>query len=210
MSRALPRVRIERGTALKGWHRIMLATVLGLAVGVSLAVYRVRGGLAAGQITNGPWATAKTYGSAQADALTRARVALSGLLALPATEAMYFTAKTDSAGRPLDGRCVYKLSLPEIPARWWSITAYQGEGWLIANPGANYSVGSGFFGDEAGFIVVGPKPPMPWSGAPKRGYISTGGVAAFDLTLRAYHPSADLLAHPDAAKLPSIERGPCK
>jgi hypothetical protein len=169
----------------------------------------VRGGLAAGQITNGPWATAKTYGTTDASALVRAQVALSGLLALPAKEAMYFTARTDSAGRPLDGRCMYKLNLPEIAARWWSITAYQREGWLITNPGAHYSVGSGFFGNEGGFIVVGPKAPLPWAGAGKRGYIATNGANQFDLTLRAYHPAPDLLARPERAALPTIDRGPC-
>ncbi len=175
-----------------------------------MAVYRVRGGFSAEQIANGPWATAKTYGTRNADALMRARVALSGLLALPAKEAMYFTARTDSAGRPLDGRCTYKIIVPQIGARWWSITAYRGEGWLIPNAGENYSVASGTLGEAADrTIIIGPRTPTKWAGSPAA-FISTGGVAAFDLTLRTYHPASELLAEPERAALPTIERGPCQ
>jgi hypothetical protein len=148
-------------------------------------------------------------GSADASMLLRAQVALSGLLALPAKEAMYFTAKTDSAGRSLDGRCTYELTVPNIPARWWSVTAYEREGWLIRNPEGQYSASSGQFTQAAKkMIAVGPVPPVgpvPWTG----GFISTGGVTGFDLTLRVYHPAADLLAHPETAKLPLIERAIC-
>ena len=180
--------------------------MLGLATGVLLAAYRVRGGLSAGQITNGPWATAKTYGTKDADALTRARVALSGLLALPAKEAMYFTAKTDSAGQPLDGKCTYRLMGGPMPGRWWSVTLYQGEGWLVKNPANRWSVSSSAFPGSAikeWTILVSPDPQAgPW--------IPTGGVARFDLTFRSYHPSPETLARPDLAALPLIVRTGCK
>jgi len=168
-------------------------------------VQRIRGGLGAGQISNGPWRTAKTFGTADASALVRAQVALGGLLALPAKEAMYFTAKTDSEGRPLDGRCAYLVRGGELPARWWSITLYQGEGWLVKNGGNRWSVGSSAFsGQEA----------KDWrfSVAPDAGRgvgIMTGSVPAFDLTLRTYHPSPQLLANPQSIKLPAIERLGC-
>ncbi len=191
---------------MKPWHRLTFAIVLGLVAGASLAVYRVRGGLSAGQITNGPWATAKTYGSTEADALTRARVALSGLLALPAKEAMYFTAKTDSAGRPLDGRCTYRLMGGPMPGDWWSVTLYQGEGWLVPNRQNRWSAGSGDFPGsriKEWTIFVGPRPQS--YGA----WVPTGDAAAFDLTLRLYHPSAKTIATPGDAVLPRIDRITC-
>ena len=140
---------------MKPWHRLTLATVLGLAAGASLAVYRVRGGLSAGQITNGPWATAKTYGSTDAD------------------------------------------------ARWWSLTLYRGEGWLVPNAANRWSVGSSAVQSDAWTITVAPDPaPGQW--------LPTGGVAKFDLTLRAYHAHGGLFADPASAKLPTIEQGACK
>lgn len=187
---------------MKPWHRITLATALGLVAGASLAVYRVRGGLSAGQITNGPWATAKTYGTTDADTLTRARVALGGLLALPAKEAMYFTARTDSAGRPLNGKCSYTLRGGTLDARWWSLTLYQGEGWLVPNAANRWSVGSSAVPADAWTITVAPdEAPGQW--------LPTGGVPKFDLTLRAYHPHGGLFDNPAGAKLPTIERGAC-
>ncbi len=187
---------------MKPWHRYTLTIVFGLAAGVSVAVWQVRGGLAAGQVTNGPWATAKTYGTTDADALTRARVALSGLLALPAKEAMYFTAKTDSAGRPLDGKCSYRLAGRALPARWWSVTLYEGEGWLVKNAANRWSVGSSAVPAGGWTIAVAPN---RTSGA----WIPTGSAQRFDLTLRAYHPSAEILGRPEAAQLPVIERIAC-
>ena len=177
--------------------------MFGIAAGASLAVYRVRGGLAEGQIVNGPWATAKTYGTKDADALTRARVALGGLLVLPAKEAMYFTARTDSAGRPLDGKCSYTVRGGVLDARWWSLTLYQGEGWLVPNAANRWSVGSAAVPAEAWTITVAPdQVPGQW--------LPTGNVPTFDLTLRAYHPRGGLFDNSATAKLPVIERGGCK
>lgn len=199
---------------MKSWHRFTLAIVFGLAAGTSLAVYRVRGGLAAGQIVNGPWATARTYGTANASALVRAQVALSGLLALPAREAMYFTARTDSAGRPLNGRCSYQVYGPNIAARWWSVTVYDTHGYLRPNVLENYSVGSARLfptkpADNSSEIAF-------WFYVDETGLdehytaVSSGGDGAFELTLRAYHPSQRLLSNPEQARLPTIHRDSCK
>ena len=44
-------------------------------------------------------------------------VARSGLLALPARETIYWMAKTDASGAPLDGNCRYSLSGTALDAR---------------------------------------------------------------------------------------------
>lgn len=192
---------------MKPWHRYTLTIVLGLVFGTSVALYQVRGGLAAGQVTNGPWATAKTYGTKDADALTRARVALSGLLALPAKEAMYFTAKTDSAGRPLDGKCRYGLSGVPLPGRWWSVTLYDMQGRLRRNPKQRWSMGN---------LPTIPNPPMvkvpdrwafeigPSESIHDQFRIPTGGPGPFELTLRVYHPTSNLINDSERANLPEI------
>lgn len=46
------------------------------------------------------------------DDLYRARVALSGLHALPPEEAMYLVSDRDASGTPFDGRAAYRFSLP--------------------------------------------------------------------------------------------------
>jgi hypothetical protein len=60
----------------------------------------------------------------------RAAVALSGIGALPQSEAVYLRAITDSLGRPLSADRSYRLTLPptaEIADAFWSLTAYRGE-----------------------------------------------------------------------------------
>jgi hypothetical protein len=60
----------------------------------------------------------------------RAAVALSGIGALPQSEALYLRAVADTLGRPLSADRGYRLTLPptvEITNAFWSLTAYRGE-----------------------------------------------------------------------------------
>jgi hypothetical protein len=194
---------------MQSWARYLICAVIGIAGGSIAAVYHIRTGLGAGDVVNGPWHTAKTYGTAAADPLTRARVALGGLLALPAKEAMYFTARTDSKGRPLEGRCRYTVNGGEFEARWWSLTLYNPQGYLVANSANIYSVGSSaVLMNESKpltwFIEIAPNGPHNTSN-----FIPSGGSKTFDLTLRVYHPIGALFARPDKVALPTITREGC-
>ena len=93
----------------------------GLVVGAGSAVVYMRQGMAP---AGGGWMGSKVTGSVDADAWTRARVALSGLLALNRSQALYFVRQTDEAGRPLLETCRYRVSGGPLPGRWWSITVY--------------------------------------------------------------------------------------
>ena len=190
---------------MKAWHRYAITIALALAGGTAFAVNQVRGGLNDGRVSNGPWETGKSFGTVDASALTRAKVALSGLMALPAKEAMYFTAQNDSDGRALDGRCTYVVRGGKLDGRWWSVTLYEGEGWLVKNAAKRWSVpASAVQVDEAGgwsFTVA----PSAQAGT----WLPTGSVPKFDLTLRLYHPSAMTIESPETANLPTIERKEC-
>jgi hypothetical protein len=190
---------------MKTWHRFAICIALGLVGGAAYAVQQVRGGMNDGLISNGPWETGKNFGTLDASALTRAKVALSGLLALPAKEAMYFTATRDSAGRGLDGRCTYDVRGGTLDGRWWSVTLYEGEGWLVKNAANRWSIpASAVTTDGQGrwSFTVSPE-------AQSGSWLPTGSVKAFDLTLRLYHPSADVIKSPEKAQLPVIERKGC-
>ncbi|MGQ7500571.1 hypothetical protein ACTGXZ_10675, partial [Streptococcus suis] len=71
---------------------------IGGLIGTGGAVLAVRAGGFGTQERIGPWTTGKDFGTTQASAYTRAVVALYGLLALPASEARYYTADSDDAG----------------------------------------------------------------------------------------------------------------
>jgi hypothetical protein len=190
---------------MKTWHRYVICVALGLIGGAAYAVQQVRGGLNDGLVANGPWETGKSFGTLDASTLTRAKVALSGLLALPAKEAMYFTAQNDSDGRALDGRCTYEVRGGTLDGRWWSVTLYEGEGWLVKNAANRWSIPASAVSTDAqgrwSFTVS----PDAQSG----GWLPTGSVEAFDLTLRLYHPSADIIKSPEKAQLPTIDRKGC-
>jgi hypothetical protein len=185
--------------------RYSLCIALGLIGGVAFAVHQVRGGLNDGRVSNGPWNTGESFGSVDASTLIRAKVALSGLLALPAKEAMYFTATRDSAGRALDGRCTYDVRGGKLDGRWWSITLYEGEGWLVKNAANRWSIPASAVATDTqgrwGFTVS----PTPQAGT----WLPTGSAKAFDLTLRLYHPSPDMIGFPEKAVLPVIDRKGC-
>jgi hypothetical protein len=198
---------------MKAWLSYGIAIVAGLVVGGGVAVQTVRGAPLESGISNGPWTTGNDYGARDASDRTRAIVALRGLLALPKTEARYFSADVDSAGRELSGKCSYTVRGGAMPARWWSVTVYDRAGWLIANPHHRYSVGSaGVVPDADGrwSFVVANTAPMATVGAPTQTWVPIGTDGPFNLTLRTYRPSGALASAPARAPLPTIERGECR
>ena len=165
----------------------------------------VRQGFSDGSLASGPWETGKDFGSTDASALVRARVALRGLLALPRSEAMYFTARNDSSGAALDGSCRYEIRGGRFDASWWSITLYDRAGWLVPNSWHRHSVGSGAVppdsADAWSIAVAADEQPGLW--------IPSTGAPQFDLTLRVYHPGAALRDAPEQSVMPEIRRLGC-
>lgn len=175
--------------------RILLALVLGIAIGLGAAWWSLRAGIDAFDVRTGPWVTSQNFGSSEASDRERAIVALRGLMALTAREAVYFNASMDSQGRTLDGGCRYQVAGPPLAARWWSVTAYGTDSHLISNPDNAYSVGGD--GGDPVLALTGPE-----TGG--EGIVTRAGEA-FELTLRAYGPGAGLAD----GELPVIERLSC-
>jgi hypothetical protein len=190
---------------MKPWLRYTLGVAIGLAAGVGSAAYAVRSGVLGSGASVGPWRTGVDFGAEAASARTRAVVALAGLLALPAREARYYTAATDDAGAPLDGRCRYRVSGKALPARWWSLTLYDAAGYLVSNPTGRHSVQSAALApaERAGWtIVVAPdRQPGHW--------LPTRSIDRFELTLRTYLPPGGGQDTPAREALPRIVKADC-
>lgn len=191
-------------------HALGVAALLlcAILVGVVTAVLGVRNQFSAGGVRSGPWQTNANIGSTGAGPYLRAGVALGGLLALNASETVYYTAMTDDAGRPLSTSCQYRVEGTEPATRWWSITAYADDNFLIRGSNGRYSVDKTAVekGADGSFVVrVG--------GEPRAGnWISTGppdGGHPFSLTLRLYNPDAAIPANLGAVTLPSIVSEHC-
>ena len=177
----------------------------GIVLGAGGAWYRIQAGFNDGRLANGPWTTALNYGTSGADSVTRASVALRGILALPSTETVYWNASTDSNGKPLDGSCTYSMTGKALDARWWSVTYYDRKGFLVANPANIWS----FSGASV--------PPAELDGwrvtiAPEKAeghWLPSAKGQEFELTLRMYNPGKAFRAAPDKAELPRLKKERC-
>lgn len=187
------------------WFPYPAFVLLGLILGFGYAVHTVRAGAFGSAERIGAWTTGRDFGTADQSARTRAIVALRGLLALPATEARYYTASVDDGGAPLTGNCRYRVTGGALPAAWWSLTLYDRAGYLVANDADVWSVGSAALPaaeQNRWTVLVGAeRQPGHW--------LPTGGGDAFELTLRAYLPADGGKGDFTAAQLPSIRKEGC-
>lgn len=190
---------------MKSWLRYVICALIGLSAGLGVTVWQVRAGALGSGEAIGPWVTGNDFGTAHASAKTRAIVALRGLLALPASEARYYTAGVDDAGQPLDGRCRYRLSGGALPTRWWSITVYDSAGYLVKNGPGIYSLESAALGPDEqarwNLVVAPDRQPGHW--------VPTGGIGHFELTLRTYLPADGGRGNLARTQLPAITREAC-
>lgn len=192
--------------------RLVLAIGAALVLGLGSAYQVVRSGLSGGEIANGPWRTSLLTGSQEAGLYTRARVAVGGLLALAPSETVYWNAEGDAEGRPLDARCDYRVEGVELPARWWSVTAYGADHFLIPNDAGRYSFSQTTLtrapgGSWAMRVSTEPKPSEVSDWLPSG---RSGASEPFALTLRLYNPAPEVYEQAATVALPRIEREACR
>lgn len=188
------------------WFPYALLLPLGLVLGFGWAIHSVRAGALGSGERIGAWETGRDFGTADQSAHTRAVVALRGLLALPAGEARYYTARADDGGQPLAGNCTYRLTGGRLAAQFWTVTLYDAAGYLVANDAGIFSIGN---------MAMSPPEQGRWTilVAPSRQpgrWLPTGGAAQpIALMLRAYLPADGGRGNFTAAELPSIRKEGC-
>lgn len=173
---------------------------VGAMLGVGSAYVAVTRLAVAAPGGGGPWSANRDVGGADAGLYLRARVAVSGLFALSRSEAIYFRADRDDLGRPLTSRCDYEITGIAPAARWWSITAYGADFFLIANDGGRYSFNSGNIsldGEGAFRILASPATaPGDW--------LPTGHEERIYFLFRVYKPPPEIARAPLSLDLPGI------
>lgn len=105
--------------------------------------YVVTRGTQTSNTHNGWTPTPTNLGNYGTDYTTRCAVAIVGLGACLAADATYYSTTTDSEGKSLHGSVCYNISFDKLPPAkaFWSITAYDMEHYLIANPIGRYAIG---------------------------------------------------------------------
>ena len=197
---------------MKRFLVIIVIVVTGFAAGGASALWAAglwpsRSALGFSDVDVGGWRSDWAIGGAAADPYLRARIARHGLLALSREEAVYLTRQTDDAGRALSERCSYRLTGERQPAGWWSITLYDVESRLPMNEDNALSIDATKTEDaDRWTAIIAPRDP-----GGEGNWLSSRAAGQFDLTLRLYRPTAQVLADPEATILaPRVERLSCE
>jgi hypothetical protein len=129
--------------------------------------------------------------------MARAAIARFGIGANPPEDAIYLNSSADSAGQPFNGSRRYRMhfdkaNLPPVQA-FWSVTAYDQDGYFIANPINRYAIGDRdplkFNRDGSLDLYIQSQNPGP----DRESNWLPAGDGAFNLTIRLYWPEQAIL-----------------
>jgi hypothetical protein len=137
----------------------------------------------------------------------RAGVSLIGLGANKPEDALYPLAVSDMNGDALNGAHTYRLRFEagQIPPAdaFWSITSYDGEGWLMDVPRYNLGDRDALVLGEDGSLTITIGASLP-DDAHEANHLPVVDGEAFQLTARLYDPRAEALS--GEWQMPAIER----
>ena len=186
---------------------VLAVLVIGGAVGYGTAAAAYESLYSRGTVRNGQWATNLVAGSSEAGMYARANVALHGLLALAKSEAIYYQCLGDDKGEPLQAGCDYRVEGRALDARWWSVTIYGQDDFLIPNEQKRYSFNANTvkFNPDGSYVIY-------LSRSSKEGnWLPTGTQDhKITLSLRLYNPGQSVYGNPGGIELPRIIREGCK
>lgn len=186
--------------------KVIICLIVSGAIGIGSALVVVK--FRADQLgtANGPWQYNILTGNKDADIYTRAAIARVGLFALEKSESIYFLALRDSAGDRLVDTCRYRISGSPLASRWWSVTLYAEDNYLLPNDVNVHSVTSTSLEldpDDKFTVNIGPQP-MDGNWLPNE------NAGKFNLILRLYNPDASIYNTMESVALPDIEKKGCK
>ncbi len=210
MVRDLARIGIVPGQDFDA-SKLTADQLQALNEGARAASARIERLVTAAASTKPGWGTFdRTIGRYGTDYMGRAVVARVGLGANPPEDAIYISSTADGAGQALNGSMRYRMhfeksNLPPVRA-FWSITAYDRDGYFIANPINRYAIGDR---DQLKFNPDGSLDLYIQAQGPGPGQESNwlpSGSGPFNLTIRLYWPKEAILN--GTWRPPALERIP--
>jgi hypothetical protein len=186
--------------------KALIACVIGLALGLWATALSLRSGRGFDAITIGAWTVTEKAGAPDADPYTRAILERSGEIPLAAGEGLQFIARTDETGAALDPHCVYLVGRATPPARYWTLSLIDRQGFPIENPAGRYGFRSSEVvrGADGGFVIA------VSARAHSGNWLPVGSKNRFALALRLYESPVSATAGAiDKTTMPRIDRESC-
>lgn len=192
----------------------MLKSVLFTAIALGIALVGGAGSVwlaldrdfGFGTVTIGNWVAFPDHGTPQADPYSRARFSREADLSLGRAEGLVFTARRDAGGEPLLRECSYVIEGNLPPARFWTLSARDGDNEVIGIEGgrspALHSLALLRRPDDTVAVAV--------SGRPAPGnWLALDGAGPFSLVLTLYDTAIASSARIAEVELPRIVREGC-
>ena len=185
---------------------IAIVIVVAAVVGLATAWYALDRGHLFGAVRAGEWTAWPRAGGPSADPYSLAVLARTGELPLGDGEGIAFTAENDKNGQPLDGRCDYLVSGQTPAARLWTLTAYDRDGRLMANPARRPSFHSREIlrRPDGGFAIAIAAQVQPGN------WLPIGAVDRFKLVLRLYDTPLTTGSQIADLAMPQIAKAGCR
>ena len=163
-------------------------------------------------VKNDIWTILPSPGDPDRSIYTRAAVAAAGTFASKKPEQAYYQTEIDIEDQPLNGNCLYRLSGEDIESRWWGITAYANDGFLIENTEKLYSYNSETINYNAngGFEIYFLGDNDFISDVSNENWLRVNQDENFNVSLRIYYPGEEFFSNLRRVNLPIIEKVKCK
>jgi hypothetical protein len=202
------RLRNVFGTAAGFASMLSFYVGLALLIGIGSSWYMIEQGSRLSVVTSGPWQHWQSAGRVDADPYTRARFARQGSLPMPADLSVTYEARRDEDGQRLHSSCDYIVEGSDFPNAWWSLTAFDERGQLIANPAERHSFSTPTIalGADGIYIVALSRDARPGNWLPTGG----AGRLILMLTVMSTQPLSKDAPLPGAAQMPAIRRVSCR
>jgi hypothetical protein len=180
----------------------ILLIIIGLLVGSGIAYFRIHHWTGKdATIVNGPW-RGNNLAEVGKNPLLTARIAVATLYALNPSEVIYLVATTDSKGEELNAENDYVIKGIPLDARYWSITMYGEDYFLVPNRAGkfSYNLDNVKYESDSSFVI------NISSLKNEHNWLPSGDKGKFYLTIRMYHSQEHVYKDIQAVQLPTIER----
>jgi hypothetical protein len=179
--------------------------------GAQAAAARIEKFVASGAAVKPGWSSFQgTVGRYGTNYMARAITARVAVGANPAEDAVYIACSADGKGQALNGSMRYRMhfdaaNLPPVLA-FWSVTAYDKDGYFVANPINRYAIGDrdALKSNSDGSLDLFIQSQDP--GPDRKSNWLPSGDGAFNLMLRLYWPKQAILD--GSWRPPNLERVP--